>query len=262
VAAQENWQLVESQHTISVPIVPIRVITFTVKPEMLPFLLFFVLAIVVIVAAIHSHRAAQHRVAQLAALAARLRWNFNPAEFSDYTLDSFAAFTRGHSQSAYNTLRGVIEIDDAEWTAQAGDFEYKTTSHNGKRTTTHTHYLSYLVIDTPHLGAPDLAIRREGFLDRFAGFMGFDDIDFESAEFSERFHVKSSNRRFAYAVLDPRMMEFLLESAPPTIEMHAGRCCLLRGESQWTPDEFGATIAWARDFFARWPRQIPSVLDT
>jgi hypothetical protein len=244
------------------PIVPFREIAPTAELEMLPFLFFIVLAIVVIVAAIHSHNVAKQRVAELSALAARLRWSFDPSEISDYTLDSFGVFTRGHSQSAYNTLRGVIEINDGEWTGQAGDFEYKTTSHNGKRTTTHTHYLSYLVIDTPHLGAPDLAIRREGFFDRFAGFMGFDDIDFESAEFSERFHVKSSNKRFAYAVLDPRMMEFLLESAPPTIELRAGRCCLLRGDSQWTPDQFAATIAWAREFFARWPRQVPSVLDS
>jgi hypothetical protein len=228
---------------------------------MLPFLLFGVLALVVIFAALHSHKAAQQRVAALSSLGAQLRWSFDPTAISDYALDSFAAFTRGHSQSAYNTLRGPIEISGAEWPAQAGDFEYKTTSHNGKRTTTHTHYLSYLVIDTPYLGAPDLAIRREGVFDRFAGFMGFDDIDFESAEFSERFHVKSSNKRFAYAVLDPRMMEFMLESEPPAIEMRAGRCCLMRGDSQWTPDEFAATIAWAREFFARWPRQVPSVLD-
>jgi hypothetical protein len=228
---------------------------------MLPILLFGILALVVIMAAIHSHRAAKQRVAELSALATHLRWSFDRSEISDYGLDAFDAFTRGHSQSAYNTLRGLMEISGGEWTAQAGDFEYKTTSSNGKTTTTHTHYLSYLVIDTPHLGAPDLTIRREGYFDRFAGFMGFDDIDFESVEFSERFHVKSPNKRFAYAVLDPRMMEFLLEVEPPTIELRGGRCCLLRGDSQWTPNEFAATVAWAREFFSRWPRQVPSVLD-
>jgi hypothetical protein len=228
---------------------------------MLPILLFGVLAFVVITAAIHSHRAAKQRVAALSALAAHLRWSFDPSEISDYGLDTFDAFTRGHSQSAYNTLRGLMDISGGEWTAQAGDFEYKTTSSNGKTTTTHTHRFSYLLIDTPHLGVPDLTIRREGYFDRVVSFMGFDDIDFESVEFSERFHVKSPNKRFAYAVLDPRMMEFLLEVDPPTIELRGGRCCLLRGDSQWTPDEFAATIAWAREFFARWPRQIPSVLD-
>lgn len=228
---------------------------------MLPVLLFGVLALVVVMAAIHAHKAAKQRVAELAALSARLRWNFDATERSDPGLEAFTAFTQGHSQFAYNTLRGLIEVDGSGWPGQAGDFEYKTTSSNGKTTTTHTHRLSYLLIDTPHLGAPDLAIRREGIFDRFAGFMGFDDIDFESAEFSERFHVKSSNKRFAYAVLDPRMMEFLLESEPPTIDFRGGRCCLLRGESQWSPGEFAATIAWAREFFARWPRQVPSVLD-
>jgi hypothetical protein len=55
-----------------------------------------------------------------------------------------------------------------------------------------------------------LSIRAEGASDRLADFLGFDEIKFESAEFSREFHVKSADRKWAYDVLNPRAMEFLL----------------------------------------------------
>jgi hypothetical protein len=55
-----------------------------------------------------------------------------------------------------------------------------------------------------------LSIRSEGASDRLAEFFGFDEIKFESAEFSRAFHVKSPDRKWAYDVLHPRAMEFLL----------------------------------------------------
>jgi len=219
-------------------------------------------AALVAVAAYGSHLAAKRRSGELAALAARLGWSFDPTkETGSPRFESFSAFNRGHSRCAYNTLRGAIEVNGQRWPVQAGDYRYMTTSSNGKTTTTHTHTLSYAIIETSHLGTPELVIRREGLFDRMAGFMGFEDIDFESAEFSERFHVKSSDKRFAYAVLDPRMIEFLLESNVPAIEFRRGLCCLLRGERSWPAQQIDATIDWGRRFFERWPRHVPSVLD-
>ncbi len=231
--------------------------------NILPVFLIVVVGSLVLVAAYLAHAAGKRRAAEISALASRLSWRFEGTSFADDPhFAPFGVFSKGHSRSAFNTLRGSIEIDGQRWTVQAGDYQYKTTSHNGKHTTTHTHTLSYAIVETPHLGAPDLFIRREGIFDRVAGFMGFDDIDFESVEFSERYHVKSGDKRFAYAVLDPRMMEFLLDVDPPTIEFRRGLCCLTRGERTWTVEQFAATFGWSREFFSRWPRQVPSVLDS
>ena len=49
----------------------------------------------------------------------------------------------------------------------------------------------------------------EGLFDKLAGFVGFADINFESEEFSKRFHVKSDDKQFAYALIHPQMMEWL-----------------------------------------------------
>ncbi|HEX6963582.1 MAG TPA: hypothetical protein VF175_17070, partial [Lacipirellula sp.] len=167
----------------------------------------------------------------------------------------------GHSAYAYNTLSGSLAADDAVWPVQLGDFHYATTStttdsKGNTRTQTHHHYLSYVILQTPYLEAPELFIRREGFFDKIAGFFGFDDIDFESAEFSKRFVVKGSDKRFAYDVIHPRMMEFLLDAEPPTIDLQRGYCCLTHGEKCWSVAEFEAALAWAAEFFAHWPRHI------
>jgi hypothetical protein len=230
----------------------------------LQVLIFVAFAVLILVGAYYAHQAAVRRTQELGALAAARGWQFDPSDEPDHDerFGHFGAFNKGHSRRAYNTLHGAIDIDGRPWPLQAGDYLYKTTSHNGKHQSTQTHRLSYAIVETPHLGAPELCIRREGLLDRIAGFMGFDDIDFESNEFSERFHVKSANKRFAYAVLEPRMMQFLLDSDPPAIEFRRGQCCLIRRERCWSSAEFAATIDWAQQFFARWPSQVPSVLDS
>ncbi|RIK76374.1 MAG: hypothetical protein DCC67_14015 [Planctomycetota bacterium] len=222
------------------------------------------IAVVVVIAALAialgylAYRAEQQRKAELEQLARQRGWQWDPSY--DYSHDErfghFAVFNRGKSRYAYNTLRGAVEVDGAAWPVQLGDYHYETTSHDGKRTRTHHHRLSYVLVEMPFGATPDLYIRAENFLDRIAEFIGFDDIDFESAEFSRRFIVKSRDKRFAYDVIHPPMMEFLLAGKPPTIELGRGCCCLTRGEGVWKPAEFELTADWARQFFERWPRHL------
>src|SRR5204862_1433100 len=106
--------------------------------------------------------------------------------------------------------------------ATAGDFTYKETSGSGKDERTTTYEFSYLLIRLPYGNVPDLLIRPEGFFDKLAAMIGFSDINFESAEFSRRFLVKSSDKKFAYDVIDPRMMDFLLATRPFPIDLHQG----------------------------------------
>jgi hypothetical protein len=57
--------------------------------------------------------------------------------------------------------------------------------------------------------------------------MGYDDIDFESHEFSRAFCVRSSDRKFAYDVCNARMMEFLLENRELCVEIENNVLALL-----------------------------------
>ena len=211
-----------------------------------------------------SYLGQQQRLDELRELASKLGWDFQAAD--DYDQDdklaSYPMFCQGSSRYAFNTLRGAITVAGAACPVMMGDYHYKTTSHDSKgNTTTHTHIFSYLLLELPYRRLPELIIRREGLFDAVKNLFGFDDIDFESAEFSRRFCVKSPDRRFAYDVIHSRMIEFLMEYEPPTINIAAGRCLLGDGSATWTAEEFRATVDWVEHFFELWPQHLTSQLE-
>jgi hypothetical protein len=230
----------------------------------LEFLIVVIFIIVALVIAYFGHLQLQRRREELGQLAASLGWQFTAD--SDYSHDEeyaqFEIFRHGHSRYAYNTLFGAVEVAGQACRVKMGDFHYQVTTHNDKGSSTHTYQFSYLLVHLPYQGLPTLFIRREGIFDALSRAFGFDDIDFESAEFSKRYYVKSSDKRFAYDVIHPAMMEYLLANEPPTIDIEEGRCCLADGRQTWSPDEFRATLESARRFFELWPKHLTSTLET
>ncbi len=198
----------------------------------------------------------------MAALARRLGWRFDPSHdrSHDEQYAHFEIFRRGRSRAAHNTLTGEVEIDGRHWPAKMGDFTYKVKRHTGKSTHTKTYRFSYLILHLPFASVPDVFIRREGLFDKLADAFGFDDIDFESAEFSRRFHVKSSDKRFAYDVIHPQMMEFLMADDSREIDIENGRCCMSDGRHRWEPQEFEERLLWIRQFFDLWPEHVTAQL--
>lgn len=213
-------------------------------------------------AAYVAWRAEQQRLRALQALAAELGLAFDPAPDDRHDDDyaQFEIFRRGHSRVARNTLHGALTLFGRPCPAVAGDFRYKVTSSSGKSTTTTTHDFSYLIVHPPW-PTPALLVRPEGLFDKLKGAFGFDDIDFESVEFSRRFWVQSSDKRFAYDVLHPRMMEFLLAQQPPMLDIEHGALCLSDGRRRWRPDEFRARLDFVRAFCELWPRHLIKDLD-
>jgi hypothetical protein len=200
----------------------------------------------------------QKRREAMGDLAIELGWNIDPwpDELHDEQYAHFEIFRRGHSRSAYNTLTGDVQIKNQHWPAKMGDFIYKVTSGSGKNRRTKTYRFSYLILETPFMLAPALLIRPEGVFDRIAGVFGFDDIDFESEEFSRKFHVKSRDKKFAYDVCHSRMMEFLLATKPPCVDIERGRCCISDGTRVWEPEQFKATVRWIQQFYGQWPEHV------
>ena len=75
--------------------------------------------------------------------------------------------------------------------------------------------------------------------DKLKGAFGFDDINFESAEFSGRFHVSAPSRKWAYDILHARAIDYLLnQSKRYTIAMDHGHVFLSTGNKRWEPREF------------------------
>ena len=113
-----------------------------------------------------------------------------------------------------------------------------------------------LLLERAEWPAPTLLVRPEGLFDKLKGAIGFDDIDFESEEFSRKFYVQSSDKRFAYDVLHPRMMEFLLKEQPDALDLEGGALCVSDGSRLWEPDDFRARLDFVRRFCELWPRHL------
>lgn len=238
--------------------------TLAFEPLLLCLVVPVILAVGIAIA-VAAHRAAQKRREELAALAERLGLRYSPE--SDRNFESryphFECFRRGHSRRAFNLIGGPLPGRETQgFSCVLGDYEFRETHGSGKNRRTVTYRFGFVIVETPWRGLPDLILRREGVLDRVAGLMGFADLNFESAEFSRRFHVKSGDRRFAYDLIDPRMMEYLLGSEPPSIDLGDPGFCLWYGQStRLDPAGLESLLRWALAFLDRWPRVLVSRLD-
>lgn len=182
-----------------------------------PFLIFGLIATAVVVAVILGAMAARKRREAMLALATRLNLRFSPGKDASLAaqFEFLNALAQGSNRYAYNILSGTYRDQEI----LCFDYHYETHSRDskGRRNTQH-HYLSCLILRMPR-SFPELRIYREGFGSRIAQAFGYDDIDFESAEFSRAFCVRSRDKRFAYDVCNPRLMEFLLANRDLNIEV-------------------------------------------
>jgi hypothetical protein len=175
-------------------------------------LIFILFAAVVIVAVILGSLAARKRRGELARLAARLGLQFSPDKDSAFAdgWSFLAKLARGSNRYAFNILSGEHEGHRVF----VFDYHYRTGS--GKNT--QHHYLTFFILLLP--GAfPELTIAPEGLLSKLAQALGYADIDFESAEFSRAFCVRSKDKRFAYDVCNAQMMEYLLANRDLDLEI-------------------------------------------
>jgi hypothetical protein len=125
----------------------------------------------------------------------------------------------GHSRMGYNLLSG-------EWKGyEAAAFTFRYTTGSGKHQQTHHIGVALIHIERPF---PELRVHPENILSRFGQSLGFDDIDFESLEFSRAFTVRSNDRKLAYDFCHSGMMEFLLQHRNTAMELEGDTLALFR----------------------------------
>jgi len=194
-------------------------------------LLFVVGAIVIAVFAWFSAK----RRKELAAWAAAKGLAFRPGRDAgfDERYRSFGCLRRGHSRSAYNIAEG-------DWGGRrVTAFDYRYVTGSGKNRQTHRFSAIIIRSDIP---LEPLRIRSENVFDRVTEFFGVDDIDFESAEFSRAFHVKASDKRWAYDLLHQRTIEFLLSKPKYSLEFDQNHVIAWRNR-RFDPETFESAIA-------------------
>ncbi len=187
---------------------------------------------------------------KLAAVARELGLTYYPGGRYDFQdkYGFFELFQRGDSRRSYDLIAGYrdgIEV-------MMFDFSYMTGS--GKNRTRHVKTACIFEFQTERY-FPYVHIRPEGFFDKIASAIGFNDIDFESAEFSRKYYVKGQDRRFAYDLVHPRMMEYLLAIGSICIET-ANTAMLAHHDKKLSPEDWIGLFKRAEGFFGRIPERL------
>ncbi|MCK6439438.1 MAG: DUF3137 domain-containing protein [Planctomycetes bacterium] len=216
-----------------------------------PFLVVAIVALI-IAALIYAYYAEKKHKEELLAWVRAAGFRFRAEK--DYGIPSRFAFfdplCQGDNRYAYNIIEGEVE----NLPFLMFDYHYETYSTDNKgRRQTHHHHFTATIFETGLSFPTQIKIRPENFLDKLAAVVGFDDIDFESSEFSKAFHVKSKDRKLAYDVIHARMMEYLLAHRGYHVEIEHHAICVTNGES-------GKLKVPAYDAQLRFTREVLSLL--
>jgi len=163
-------------------------------------------------------------------MADRLGLRFEPAQ--NYILADDYAFlphlAQGENRYAFNVLSGPHRQSEV----LAFDYHYKISGKGADNELSNTHcYLTAVMVLVPAY-FPRLLIAPEGLLTKIAETLGEEDIHFESAEFTRAFCVRSMDKRLAYDVCNPRVIDYLLENRDLNIQIQ--NCTLaLVSDTQW-----------------------------
>jgi len=210
--------------------------------------LYVIVAIAVIgLLAFGLWRSAKRRK-ELAAWASGKGLSFRPGRDAgfDERYRAFGCLRRGHSRFAHN----IAEGNRNGRRVVAFDYHYVTGSGKNRQ----THRFSAVVLHSDVRLKP-LRIRSENVFDRVTEFFGIDDIDFESAEFSRAFHVKSADKRWAYDVLHQRTMEYLLAMPRFSIQFD-DRCAIAWRNRRFGVETFESAIGVVEGILDRLPEYV------
>ena len=102
---------------------------------------------------------------------------------------------------------------------------------------------------------PHLVIERETTGTRLLGSGGLRDLNFESEAFNRRFTVTCEDERFAHLIIDPQMMDFLLETDGEALFETKGRWLLVVMKP--VPPRMALTLVGLCEAFRR---RIPNIV--
>jgi hypothetical protein len=188
--------------------------------------IFVAVLVVVAIGGIINNIVQRKRREGLFELAQRLNLNFDAGQDSGIPerFDFLKQLDQGDNRYATNVLSGTYQ----QYEVLAFDYHYQTYYYDKNGRHTEHHWFSFFILTLP-VSFPDLTIRRENFFTKVAEVLGYQDIKFESAEFSKTFLVRSPDKKFAYDVCNAQMMEYLLANRDLSIEIENEVIALLSG---------------------------------
>src|SRR4051812_8814044 len=166
---------------------------------------FLVVTTISIVAAMRRAK----RARDIGMIATRAGLQYSESDPFDCTRVSFRLFTKGDGRGAENVM--WREPGDGHVYRVFDFWFYKEhRDENGQTAKTYDRFSCAMALVGS--AGPEIEILREGLMDKMVSLIGGGDIDFESEEFNRLFAVHCPDRRFASALIDPQMLDFLLST--------------------------------------------------
>lgn len=159
----------------------------------------------------------------------------------------FQPFGSGHSPEVENLM--LRRVEGADW--YLFDYSYKVTTSNGKTTTTTTYPNGVGAVRLPVL-LPTLSLSQETFSKKLGKLFGATDVQFESDEFNRRYVVSCSDRKAAFDLLHPRMIDWLLGMPIMTWQM-AGPFLMVYVPEETSAQGFDTILSALEGFVAQLP---------
>jgi len=213
---------------------------------------FVVVVLVVLAASGVASLVRAKRAADISTIASRAGLQYASADPFDCTRVAFRLFTRGDGRGAENVM--WREHDDGH-VYRVFDYWFYKEHHDqyGQTTKTYTRFSCAMAL----VGSawPDIEIVPEGLMDKMMNAVGGGDIDFESEEFNRLFTVRSPDRRFASALIDAQMLDFLLSTKAELNFELKGRWLLV-----WTDPVAAALMPGLLGVAERFVAHIPPVV--
>lgn len=197
------------------------------------FLPLIIFGAVIIIAIVGWYRQKKRREA-LQQLCRQNGWHYERRNdrWASGMRDYYPLFRRGFGRRCTN----VVTIPNEPAQTTLFDYRYKERTGSGKNrsTTTYRYKVALSRLPAP---LPALSIDSENVLTRLAGSFGFTGLETESEEFNSRFRVSADDRRTAFAILNPRMIEFLMDQELEDWEI-VGDWLLIASRGRWKLEEY------------------------
>ena len=164
----------------------------------------------------------------------------------DTLIRQYDLTTAGFGHETEKVIRGnndglPIDAFIHRWKTRRTESYTDSEGRSRTRTVTENHSEVVTAVNLP-FSLPMLSIE---------GGWGGDKVRFESEEFNDRFTVRTSAPKFAYDVIHPRTMEWLMADPPPGFKIEGQ--VMRFSVSQHDTEQIGACADFAHAFFARVP---------
>lgn len=211
--------------------------------------------IIVVGAFVLGFRMEKRRLAAIASEAGRLGLGFKPGRNPDLAARVRHLHGIGHGNEEYaeNVLTGMHRGH----ALTTFEFHNTTTSSDNEHgTQTDHHYWQVVLVD---LGRPlpPLQISPENLLTKLAQFLGAEDIEAGSREFSRRFRIRSPDAAFAREFCSEQVSDLLLAHPNASVEV-SDRFLAFVYPGRITPADLAARLDLAADLRETVPASLAS----